>query len=162
MSQKQDDPTSKEQESHPWDSSFADDRDDQGNLSRTKMRRQNHSNTMVTVILIAIIVVIAAASLVYGLARQSAVNRPQNTEKVAASSSSSSSHSAKASSIHKRRQLRRRLRLRLAAINQQRPQQLLVRQLRLAVLRLRPARRVLVMSPAALARQQRQGLNTQR
>ncbi|KIO95727.1 hypothetical protein N624_1841 [Levilactobacillus brevis] len=64
MSQKQDDPTSKEQESHPWDSSFADDRDDQGNLSRTKMRRQNHSNTMVTVILIAIIVVIAAASLV--------------------------------------------------------------------------------------------------
>lgn len=50
MSQKRDDQTSKEQESHPWDSSFADDRDDQGNLSRTKMRRQNHSNTMVTII----------------------------------------------------------------------------------------------------------------
>ncbi len=108
MSQKRDDQTSKDtkdKESHPWDQSFADDRDDQGNLSRTRIRRQNHGNTMVTVILVAIIIVIAVASLVYGLARQSAVNKPENqsTEQVADGSSSSSSKHAKSStSSHKK------------------------------------------------------------
>lgn len=77
--------------SKPWDQSFADDRDDQGNLSRTKRHRQSHNNRLITIILVAIIILIAVGSLIYGLARQSAMNKPDNSMSVSEQTSSSQS-----------------------------------------------------------------------
>lgn len=75
----------------PWDQSFADDRDDQGNLSRTKRHRQSHNNRLITIILVAIIIIIAVGSLIYGLARQSAMNKPDNSMSVSSEQTSSAS-----------------------------------------------------------------------
>lgn len=82
----------------PWDQSFADDRDSQGNLSRTKRHRQSHNNRLITIILVAIIILIAVGSLIYGLARQSAMNKPDNSMAVSSeqTSQSSSTHRKKA------------------------------------------------------------------
>ncbi|WP_288529126.1 LysM domain-containing protein [uncultured Secundilactobacillus sp.] len=96
MSQKNDD---REPESKPWDQSFADDRDDQGHLSRRKRHRQTNNNRLVTIVLIAIIVLIAVGSLIYGLARQSSMNRP--TGQVAVSSRASSDESSSSSASKK-------------------------------------------------------------
>jgi len=86
MDPKKDDHSS---ETKPWDQSFGDDRDDQGNLSRTKRHKQSHNNRLVTIILVAIIILIAVGSLIYGLARQSAMNKPDNSMSVASERSSS-------------------------------------------------------------------------
>lgn len=72
--------TENKSESKPWDQSFADDRDDSGNLSRTKRHRQNNNNRLITIILVAIIIIIAVGSLIYGLARQSAMNKPASSD----------------------------------------------------------------------------------
>ena len=86
MDPKKDDHSS---ETKPWDQSFGDDRDDQGNLSRTKRHKQSHNNRLVTIILVAIIILIAVGSLIYGLARQSAMNKPDNSMSVASERTSS-------------------------------------------------------------------------
>lgn len=75
----------------PWDQSFGDDRDDQGNLSRTKRHRQSHNNRLITIVLVAIIILIAVGSLIYGLARQSAMNKPETSMDVSSEQVSSSS-----------------------------------------------------------------------
>ncbi|MCH5461361.1 LysM peptidoglycan-binding domain-containing protein [Lactobacillus sp. LC28-10] len=86
MDPKKDDQSS---ETKPWDQSFGDDRDAQGNLSRTKRHRQSHNNRLITIILVAIIILIAVGSLIYGLARQSAMNKPDNSMSVSSEQTSS-------------------------------------------------------------------------
>ncbi|GAX02897.1 hypothetical protein IWT140_00495 [Secundilactobacillus pentosiphilus] len=95
MDPKKDDQSS---ETKPWDQSFGDDRDEQGNLSRTKRHRQSHNNRLITIILVAIIILIAVGALIYGLARQSAMNKPDNSMSVSSEQTSavSQTHRKKA------------------------------------------------------------------
>lgn len=67
-------------------------------MSRTKRHRQSHNNRLITIILVAIIILIAVGSLIYGLARQSAMNKPDNSMAVSSeqTSQSSSTHRKKA------------------------------------------------------------------
>lgn len=71
-------------EDQPWNQTFSEDRDENGNLSRVKLRKQSQSHHLITGILAALIIIVAVVALVYGLVRQSAMG---NDSKSAASSS---------------------------------------------------------------------------
>ncbi|MHA8111157.1 LysM peptidoglycan-binding domain-containing protein [Lactobacillaceae bacterium Melli_B4] len=51
----------------PWNQTFNDAKDDEGNLSRTKLRKQNKSNSLISIILISAIILIAAIALLFGV-----------------------------------------------------------------------------------------------
>ncbi|MHA8137924.1 LysM peptidoglycan-binding domain-containing protein [Lactobacillaceae bacterium Scapto_B20] len=51
----------------PWNQTFNDAKDDDGNLSRTKLRKQNKSNSLISIILISAIILIAAIALLFGV-----------------------------------------------------------------------------------------------
>ncbi len=56
----------------PWNQTFEEDRDEHGNLSRVKLRKQSQSHNLITIILVTLIIVVALVALVYGLTKQSA------------------------------------------------------------------------------------------
>ncbi|MEE8823801.1 autolysin [Lentilactobacillus sunkii] len=74
----------KTDEDQPWNQTFSEDRDENGNLSRVKLRKQSHNHHLITVILAALIILVAVVALVWGLVRQSAMS---NDSKSAESSS---------------------------------------------------------------------------
>lgn len=89
MSDKREDQPKEEKK--PWEKTFNDDQDldQEGNLSRTKHRKQTTHNSMITTSLIVIIIVLAATPVVYWIDHQSSFNKPDSgTEAVAQSSSS--------------------------------------------------------------------------
>lgn len=91
-------------EDQPWNQTFSGDRDEHGNLSRVKLRQQSHSHNMVTIILVTLIIVIALVSLVYGIAKQSAVGKSdhdQSTVTVSQQDNSKKKSSAAKSSVTK-------------------------------------------------------------
>lgn len=89
-------------ETKPWEKTFSDDqdKDQEGNFSRTRRRKQNSYHTMFTTILVVAIIALASAPIIYWVNHQSSFNHPTDTEQVADSSSSkkkSSANSAKTS-----------------------------------------------------------------
>lgn len=88
----------------PWEKTFSDDQDldQEGNLSRTKHRKQNSHNSMVTTILILAIIVLAATPVIYWWSHQSSFNHPQSdTERVAETSSTKKQSADKKSTTKK-------------------------------------------------------------
>lgn len=83
----------KKKDDQPWNQTFNEGRDENGNLSRMQMRKENKSHNLLTVGLIVIIGLIALASIVYGLSRQTALG--QNESKASSSVQSSSVVSSK-------------------------------------------------------------------
>lgn len=85
-------------EKKPWEKTFSDDQDldQEGNLSRTKHRKQTTHNSMITTILIVIIIVLAATPVIYWIDHQSSFNKPDSGSETVAQSStrhqSSTSH----------------------------------------------------------------------
>ena len=74
----------KNNEDQPWNQTFSEDRDENGNLSRVKLRKQSQNHHLITVVLAALIIIVAVVALVYGVVRQSAMG---NDSKSAESSS---------------------------------------------------------------------------
>lgn len=74
----------KTDEDQPWNQTFSEDRDENGNLSRVKLRKQSQNHHLITMVLAVLIIIVAVVALVYGLVRQSAMG---NDSKSAASSS---------------------------------------------------------------------------
>ncbi|KRL09152.1 LysM domain-containing protein [Lentilactobacillus otakiensis] len=74
----------KTDEDQPWNQTFSEDRDENGNLSRVKLRKQSQNHHLITIVLAALILIVAIVALVYGLVRQSAMG---NDSKSAESSS---------------------------------------------------------------------------
>ncbi|MFD1125887.1 LysM peptidoglycan-binding domain-containing protein [Lentilactobacillus raoultii] len=73
------------EEDQPWNQTFSEDRDEQGHLSRVKLRQQSHNHNMITVILVSLIIIVALVSLIYGIAKQSAAgNRSTNHHPIVA------------------------------------------------------------------------------
>ncbi|MFT8907834.1 MAG: SAG1386/EF1546 family surface-associated protein [Lentilactobacillus diolivorans] len=65
----------KTEEDEPWNQTFSGDRDENGNLSRVKLRQQSHNHNLVTITLVALIIMIALVALIYGIAKQSAMGK---------------------------------------------------------------------------------------
>lgn len=98
MSDKREDQPQKDDK--PWEKTFSDnqDLDQEGNLSRTKHRKQNSHNSMITTILVLLIVLLAATPVIYWINHQSSFNHPNSdNERVAQTSSSSKSKTKQAS-----------------------------------------------------------------
>lgn len=106
----------KTDEDQPWNQTFSEDRDENGNLSRVKLRKQSHNHHLITVILAALIILVAVVALVWGLVRQSAMSndsksaesssvrvvRQDNAKKKSSSASKAKSKPAKTQSSVKR------------------------------------------------------------
>ncbi|GAF35396.1 peptidoglycan-binding protein [Lentilactobacillus farraginis] len=71
----------------PWNQTFSEDRDEHGNLSRVKLRRQSHNHNMITAVLVTLIIVIALVSLIYGLTKQSAAGNGTNNHQTTVATS---------------------------------------------------------------------------
>ncbi|ORN32210.1 hypothetical protein FAM23279_02271 [Lentilactobacillus parabuchneri] len=80
---KSNDEQHKTDQDQPWNQTFSEDRDENGHLSRVKLRKQSQNHHLITVVLAALIIIVAVVALVYGLVRQSAMG---NDTKSAASS----------------------------------------------------------------------------
>lgn len=63
----------KTDEDQPWNQTFSEDRDENGNLSRVQLRKQSQNHHLITIVLAALILIVAIVALVYGLVRQSAM-----------------------------------------------------------------------------------------
>ena len=88
-------------ETKPWEKTFSDDqdKDQEGNFSRTRRRKQNSYHTMFTTILVVAIIALASAPIIYWVNHQSSFNHPTDTEQVADSSSSKKKSSANSAKI---------------------------------------------------------------
>ncbi|WP_054656871.1 hypothetical protein [Apilactobacillus ozensis] len=76
----------------PWNETFEDYRDKDGNLSRSKMRKQNHSNKVTTIILVTIIAMIALFALAFGMLKSQMVVKVSLQKNASSISVSSYSH----------------------------------------------------------------------
>lgn len=63
----------------PWDDSFTDDRNQEGNLSRMAKRKQKGNFKLILAVLISIIALIAIFSLAFGMSKQDSVQQSQAT-----------------------------------------------------------------------------------
>lgn len=106
----------KTDEDQPWNQTFSEDRDENGNLSRVKLRKESQNHHLITIILAALIIIVALVALAYGLIRQSAMGQADSSKSASsvrvvrqdnAKKKSSSAHSdvkkenAKQSSVNK-------------------------------------------------------------
>ncbi|GAY73047.1 LysM domain [Lentilactobacillus kosonis] len=66
------------EEKEPWNQTFSEDRDEDGNLSRVKLRKENSNHNLITIIVVALIVIISLIALTYGMFRQNAMGRNDN------------------------------------------------------------------------------------
>ena len=108
----------KTDEDQPWNQTFSEDRDENGNLSRVKLRKQSQNHHLITMVLAALIIIVAVVALVYGLVRQSAMGndsksaasssvrvvRQDNAKKKSSSAAKAKSNSAKAKPAVKKEQ----------------------------------------------------------
>ncbi|WP_429970872.1 LysM peptidoglycan-binding domain-containing protein [Fructilactobacillus sp. Tb1] len=72
----------KNEDKKPWDDSFSDDRDEQGNLSRVKLRKQKGNFKLILAVLISIVALIAIFSLAFGMSKQSSIQQTTSSKKV--------------------------------------------------------------------------------
>ncbi|MBW1605547.1 SAG1386/EF1546 family surface-associated protein [Lactobacillus sp. Sy-1] len=95
-----------ENDKEPWNQTFDDVTDDEGNLSRTKLRKQNKSNSLISIILISAIILIAAIALLFGVMKSTSGTGNGDSSSVAStkvqSISTSKEKSAKKDSTSKK------------------------------------------------------------
>lgn len=71
----------KNEDKKPWDDSFSNDRNQEGNLSRVELRRQKGNFKLILAVLISIIALIAIFSLAFGMSKQSSVDQSHTDAK---------------------------------------------------------------------------------
>ncbi|WP_395389443.1 SAG1386/EF1546 family surface-associated protein [Fructilactobacillus frigidiflavus] len=74
----------KNEDKKPWDDTFSDDRNQDGNLSRVELRKQKGNFKLILAVLISIVALIAIFSLAFGMSKQSSIQQSQpSTQKKA-------------------------------------------------------------------------------
>ena len=63
------------EENEPWNQTFSEDRDENGNLSRVKLRKENNNHNMITIVVVALIIIISLVALAYGMFKQNAMGK---------------------------------------------------------------------------------------
>ncbi|KRL23370.1 LysM peptidoglycan-binding domain-containing protein [Lentilactobacillus kisonensis] len=77
-------PQKKTDDDQPWNQTFSEDRDENGNLSRVKLRKESQNHHLITIVLAAIIIIVALVALAYGLIRQSAMGKQDSKQSASA------------------------------------------------------------------------------
>lgn len=67
----------KNEDKKPWDDTFSDDRNQDGNLSRVELRKQKGNFKLILAVLISIVALIAIFSLAFGMSKQSSIQQSQ-------------------------------------------------------------------------------------
>lgn len=71
----------KNEDKKPWDDSFSDNRNQDGNLSRIELRKQKGNFKLILAVLISIVALIAIFSLAFGMSKQSSIQNGQPSTK---------------------------------------------------------------------------------